>query len=430
MGFRKNVFITPPKDLLQLFVYDPSLGLFSKVSWKFSFSNFAFFTVNITLKRPVKSLTNESETAVVIDFHDDNQEIPPVPLKCAFYYEDGAKELGDFGPRPDSCVWNRSGRRMKSQVITIFPTFDGTNLFPVSMEHLIQAVAPKIFPLSSFVSEDSLTIVVNFDKPVNIELIEQSIKEQAEEEIEDESALMCEYLLHSNTIEHLSLFELKSCRWATRIQLIITLHRPLSSDSIEVVIKPNVLVEFDQKYALFNGPQAANITKLANINWWSYEPMIAITGPTEVPICGDFVLVGHFSSPRATADVDFQWLVEGEVSKELQQFVRRNGKSTNLLLNAEMFESAIEYTFTLRAFIQSRRQNIEATHTLIKLDFEAPIISIYHTRLLNSFPLYESDNITLVADTRMPECIYPPQVSFSPLFTNTQAILTIFDRES
>lgn len=371
--------------------------------------------MNISLVAPHKSLTNESESDLVVEFEDENHEIPPIPIKCAVLYENGKMEISDAGVKPNSCIVKKSKLRNKSQVIKLYPTFDGLNLFPVWIEHLIESPAPKVFLLSSFVSEDSLTIVLNFDKLVNLEMIEQNIREATDDD-DDETLVMCDYLLHENTIEHLSLFGLLSCRWATRIQLVISIHRPLTSDSIEVKIKPNVLVEYDQKYTLLNEEMSANITKLSNINWWSYEPMIAISGPNQIPVCGDIVLVGHFSSPRGTNEVDFQWEVNEEASNELRQYVTRNGKSTNLLLNAEMFDSGHEYQFTLRAFIHARRQNIEATHTLVKLDFEAPIISIYHTRILHSSPLYESDNITLLADVKVPECIFPPQVNQLPSF--------------
>ena len=343
-------------------------------------------------------------------------------------FEFGQSELANFGIKPNSCTLKRSQFRSKSQVIKIFPTFDGLNLMPVFMEHLIEATPPKIFGLSSFVSEDGLTIVVNFDKSVDLATIDRSIKENTDDE-EDEPLVMCDYLLSENTIEHLSLYGLQSCRWATRIQLIISILRPLSSDSIEVEFKPQVMYEYDQKYALPSDTMSVNVSKLSNsINWWSYEPMINIVGPDEISACGEFALIGLFSSPRGSHDVEFQWDVARQASNELKQYVSRNGKTTNLLLSADMFEVGVEYTFTLKAFIHTRRQSLESTHTLTKLPYEAPIISLYHTRLLHTMPLYESDNITLLADVKVPDCIYPAQVCLYRLRRlSTMIIVTLFD---
>lgn len=322
--------------------------------------------------------------------------------------------MSDFGVKEKSCILKESSDRLQSQIIQIYPTFDGLNLISSGFSHLIEAPAPKIFSLSSFISEDSLSIIVNFDKAVDIEYIESHIREYVDIEDEEDLALiMCDYLLLDHTIEQLSLFELKSCKWATRIQLIISMLKPLSTDTIEIEIKQQVLTEYKQKYPLYNEAISANISKLSSsINWWSYEPMIAITGPQEVSFCGNFALIGHFSSPRGTTEVDFQWEVLGEVTADLYDYVKQNGKSTNLLLNAEMFNVNSVYTFNLKAFIHARKQSIEATHSLIRLDFETPNLSIYSTGLLESLPHYENDPVILFADFTIPDCIYPPQVYF------------------
>lgn len=368
------------------------------------------FVVNLSLIGPLKSLTNESDSLLTIDFEDLTKQIPPIPIRCMIVFESGESELANFGIKLNSCTLKRSPLRSKSQKVKIYPTFDGVNLMPVFMEHLIEATAPKLFALSSFVSEDGLSIVVNFDKPVDLGSIDRSIKDNTDDD-EDEPLVMCDYLLKENTIEHLSIYGLQACRWATRVQLIITILRPLSSDSIEVEIKPQVLLEYDQKYALSSEAMSANVSKLSNsINWWSYEPMVAIVGPSEISMCGEFALIGMFSSPRGTQDVDFQWEVAGEVSNELKQYVSRNGKSTNMVLSADMFESGVEYRFTFKAFVQARRQSLESTHSLSKLPYEAPLVSVFHSRLLHTLPLYESDNITLFADVKVPDCIFPAQV--------------------
>lgn len=378
--------------------------------------------MNISLIGPAKSLTNESDSHLTIDFEDLTHDTPPIPIRCKVLYElSGETELSNFGQKPNSCILRPSSLRAKSQKLKVYPTFDGVYLFPTHLEHIIEATPPKIFALSSFVSEDGLAVVVNFDKPVDLVAIERNItaNTDADDDDDDNSFVMCDYLLKERTMEHLALHNLQSCRWATRIQLIITIQKPLSTDAIEVELNPATVLEFDQKYPLSNGEQtiSANISKLSNsLNWWSYEPALAVVGPNQVAPCDQFILSGLFTSPRGTHEVDFSWevSVEGEeetpaVSNELKHFVNRHGKSTNLILSADMVEVGLQYRFTFKAFVQARRQTLEAVHTLTKLEYPAPVITLYHTRLLHNLPHYESDNITLLADVRVPECVYPPQ---------------------
>ena len=355
----------------------------------------------------------------------DNHELPPTPIRCGIIYENGQQELSDYGQDQYSCRLKESKLRAKSQITRIYPTFDGINFIGSGFDHLIQSPAPKIFALSSFISEDSLSIIVNFDKSVNIEIIENHIRENVDDDEDDVALIMCDYLLTESTIEQLSLFELESCKWATRTQFIITILKPFSSDMIEIQLKPQVLSEHGQKYPLFNQEsESANISKLSNhLNWWSYEPMIAIIGPNEISFCGIFSLIGHFSSPRGTTEVNFEWKVSGEVTSDLRQYVRSHGKSTNLLLNAEMFDINTEYTFTFSAFIHARRQSIEAVHSLIRLEYETPNLVIYSTNTLSSNPLRENDPILLFGDFHIPDCIYPPQLITMYWSTNDPLVL-------
>src|SRR5699024_8788687 len=151
----------------------------------------------------------------------------------------------------------------RSQTVRLYPTFDGVNIVPSWVEHRIEALAPVIFPLTSFVSEDGLSVVVNFDRPVDLDTIEANIRENTDDE-DDWPLVMCDYLLQEATIEHLSLFGLQGCKWATRVQLVVSILRPLSSDSIDIRLKPRVLFEYGQKYPLPNrGDLSANVSKLA-----------------------------------------------------------------------------------------------------------------------------------------------------------------------
>ncbi|CAG2170411.1 unnamed protein product, partial [Oppiella nova] len=183
------------------------------------------------------------------------------------------------------------------------------------------------------------------------------------------------------------------------------------SEDVHIKFKKHVIKESDQTIALSNPKQLEVIIgKLsAEPSWWSYEPHIAVTGPSEVPDCGIFALVGHFSSPRGTTDVQFQWEVVGDVGTDLKEHIQSNGKSTNLILDADFFEYHTPYKFVFRAFIPVRDQTLEVGHTLVKLDYDSPVVSIYHTRLLQSTPLSADQDILLLADISVPECVFPVQ---------------------
>ena len=116
-------------------------------------------------------------------------------------------------------------------------------------------------------------------------------------------------------------------------------------------------------------------------------------------------------SPRGTTDVQFQWEVVGDVGTDLKEHIQSNGKSTNLILDADFFEYHTPYKFVFRAFIPVRDQTLEVGHTLVKLDYDSPVVSIYHTRLLQSTPLSADQDILLLADISVPECVFPVQVS-------------------
>jgi hypothetical protein len=349
---------------------------------------------------PKNITTDEFNETIILQFSDPSNSLPAIPLRCKVLYSNNFEELTIEGSQLYSCPLNPSKLRSKSQTLRITPTFDGINSLSKPFELNITATYPKLSHQNSYVSEDGLVVVIIFEKPVDIN---QDMKN---------SSFLCEYLLSSETIDYLEEYGLRSCLWATKIQLIITTKKPIAENSVSIKFKKEVFKESDQLIANFNEIELeVTARKLsAEPSWWSYEPMIAITGPSEIPNCGSFSLIGHFSSPRGTSDVKFEWTVVGVVNSDLKKYVELNGKSTNLILSSEFFDIHIPYKFIFRATIPVRDQTLEAGHTLIKLDYESPIVSIYHTRLLQHTPLYTDQDILLLADISVPECVFPIQV--------------------
>ncbi|CAG2108991.1 unnamed protein product, partial [Medioppia subpectinata] len=330
---------------------------------------------------PKNITTKDSNETINLQFSDPSNSLFGIPFRCLVSYSsENSEQLTDETNQLHSCSLSPSKLRLHSQTLEINPTFDGINLLSKPFKLNITAPSPQISHQNCYASEDGLAVIVMFETPVHI--IEHSLQN---------ALIICEQLLTNETIDYLK--------------------KTISENSVHIKFKPNVIRESDQTIALSNPTQLEVIVgKLsAEPSWWSYEPHIAVTGPSEVPDCGIFALIGHFSSPRGTTDVQFQWEVVGEVGNELKEHIQENGKSTNLILDSDFFEYHTPYKFVFRAFIPVRDQTLEVAHTLIKLDYDSPVVSIYHTRLLQSTPLSADQDIMLLADISVPECVFPVQ---------------------
>lgn len=346
--------------------------------------------------------TAASNQTIALQFSEYSNSLFGIPFRChVSYAKSNRTEVTAESDQLHSCSLNPSPLRSESQIVYITPTFDGINLLSKPFELNITAPFPQISHQNCYVSEDGLAVVIMFERSV-----------QMATHSGPNSWHTCQQLLTNETIDYLSFYGLKSCLWTSKVQLVIAVDKPIAEVSVHIKFKRNLLRESDQWIALSNENEvevtAGRLS--AEPSWWSYEPVIAITGPSEIPDCGIFALNGHFSSPRGTADVQFHWEVEGEVGADLKEHVESNGKSTNLILSAEFFEYHTPYKFVFKARIAVREQTLEVGHTLVKLHYDSPLVSIYHTRLLQSTPLYSDQDIILLADVSVPECVFPVQV--------------------
>ena len=351
---------------------------------------------------PKNISTSEANQTIALQFSEYSNSLFGIPFRCqVLYTKSNSTELTPESNQLHSCSLNPSTLRSESQILYITPTFDGINLLSKPFELNITAPFPPISHQNCYASEDGLAVIIMFEKSV-----------QMATQLSSNSLHTCEQLLTNDTIDYLSFYGLKSCLWTSKVQLVIAVDKPISETSIQIKFKRNVLRESDQWIGLSNDREvevtAGRLS--AEPSWWSYEPHIAITGPSEIPDCGIFALNGHFSSPRGTAGVQFHWEVEGDVSSDLKEHVEAVGKSTNLILDAEFFEYHTPYKFVFKALVPVKEQTLEVGHTLVKLHYDSPLVSIYHTRLFQSTPLYSDQDIILLADVSVPECVFPVQV--------------------
>jgi hypothetical protein len=127
----------------------------------------------------------------------------------------------------------------------------------------------------------------------------------------------------------------------------------------------------------------------SNSNEWSYETRIALIGPTLMPLCGTFTLNGYFSTPKGSNGVKFKWSIitlpprYDLISGQLLKLINSNDR-INLLLDANSFsEEPYSYRFKLTAQL-SDGTIVEASHQILKYNYQLPIVTIFPSTLLAS----------------------------------------------
>lgn len=251
---------------------------------------------------------------------------------------------------------------------------------------------------------------------------------------------LCGKLLAKKTLRLLHKYKLFNCLWSSRIQFIIQLMKPIGNgNSLRVAFKPNLIR--GQGDSLANEKELTielNKLPLESLGL-PLEPKLALTGPNQVPVCGQFSLSAHLSSPFGTFagdSVKLSWSVEqiGAINqqanssnaaastslelassndlkwKALQHLVS-NSRGNNLLLDSQLFnKSPTKYEFKIFAQFRTTLTTISlnATHQIEKLDFDAPIGTIYGSHILNhQQPLINTEQeLLLLADIQVPyECV-------------------------
>jgi hypothetical protein len=297
---------------------------------------------------------------------------------------------------------------------------------------------------------------------------------------------LCAQLLTRKTLKLLHKFKLHNCVWASQVQFLIQLNKPIGGggggtandqspagggqSSVRIAFRRFVLSELRPDSA---APAKANehevsveLSKLAlEALGMPLSPRLALTGPNQVPPCGQFSISAHLSSPYGTQpneSVRLQWSVErigliasgsnssSSASADAANSLRLAGQqpaggpggmppplqttsSTNLnqaelaelqwqtlkrwvasqtgsslIVDAQLmqfvpqhyeFHLSVSFTTSLASFV------LNATHRVGRLDFDAPIGTIYGTHLLaNDQQLNANSQLALMADIQVPAC--------------------------
>lgn len=265
---------------------------------------------------------------------------------------------------------------------------------------------------------------------------------------------ICARLLTKKTLKLLHKYRLYNCIWPTQVQFIIQLGKsvPISTNNLNGNNNGNgnsvnngapIRVAFKRSSLSSSEGSSLNEREVSvELNRLPLEglgvpltPKLALTGPNQVPPCGQFSLSAHLSSPYGTQpgeSISLTWSVEriGLISlqatgnsnsnnninnnnfvnnnnsnnasqtigsplisdeaaevkwRTLQRLVVTN-RGNNLLLDAQLLQHQPQvYLFHVTATYTTpmATTSLNATHQVGKIDFEAPIGTIYGSHLLS-----------------------------------------------
>lgn len=249
---------------------------------------------------------------------------------------------------------------------------------------------------------------------------------------------LCAKLLTKKTLKQLHKFTLLNCVWLSRVQFLIQLAKPVSISPVRISFQPNTISEQSNLHS--NQDEiSVQLNKLPlETLGLPVAPKLVLNGPHQVPPCGQFALSAHLFSPFGTQlgeSLTLSWTVErvgfaglssqsanrsSNLSANLMQEQREElnwmrlqqvvaaTRGNNLLLEAQLLQTQPQvYKFQLVASFNVGRSSVSlsASHQLTKLDFEAPIGTIYGSHILAQSERHNPEqDLLLLADIQVPEC--------------------------
>ncbi|GFS34089.1 uncharacterized protein TNIN_456561 [Trichonephila inaurata madagascariensis] len=325
-----------------------------------------------TSMSPMKAVFDrEGSQELIVTF--TGSKVPRLPLICVIS-GDGWPVSRRLAPSEantlDTCIIPYPDSSVE---LSIAQSFNGIHTFKTAFPLKFYASPPDI--KFTFIAEDGHAVVVVFDKPVNLCNLDE-----------------CSKMLNSETLTRLG--EGAVCKWATKQQLIIT------ETLIRVTFQKGLLRQDGQKYTL---PKNDSLTAEAWYPQRSKSAQIAISGPTTVPNCGVFTLVGHFSSP--SGDAEFNWSAYREDQSSIDSSLSNalyGIKSSSLSLNSSLLEVNTVYIFVLTAE-HSSNEKYEAKHQISSVPYIGPLVTAYSDVVTQSSVTVDQ-KVTLRADLTIPDC--------------------------
>lgn len=285
------------------------------------------------------------------------------------------------GNKPYSCILPAKISR-KSSTLLITPTINGQ--YPISHSFTFTLISPppEVSHQNCFISSDGLTIVIMFTRPIDVSAKEMS----------NPGPSLCAFVFSEETLASLTKYHRITCVWSSKVQLVVYLQKPIQLDSIEISLRRGIFREDSLAISLVNDQPIKIIIRKLTTEWWSYNPNLVITGPSEIPRCGLFALSSHYSSPKGSTGVKFKWAISKN-GEELNQndplaALISLTDTQNLLLDSNLFDYKVSYEFTLQTKFDTANDQkpLTATHRLVRFNYDAPIVSIYSSIMLPAVP--------------------------------------------
>lgn len=356
-------------------------------------------SISFTSLSPSKLLISDTKESISLEVKPSSPESTPiVPLVCRICsMKPGStwEITSQAGSKPFSCLIPPDERLQTSQELTISFTFDGGEVLGSIFKLKVTASVPSVSTRTSFISSDGITAVVSFENAIDIS-----------EFGTHSSNSLCRQILALRQ----SRLEPLECVWAAKNQFIIYLKKPILEMSVDVTFNPGVLKEDSQDIRMTNEDDVSVTLAKLTSEWFLYSPRVIITGPTQVPSCGIFVLSPYLSVPQGSWGTVFDWSLgkEHDLSQEaftkVAQFLELVQQNENLVLPSELLNYDIEYTFKLTVKLIDGT-SLSAKHTVIRLPVEAPIVSIYSTSMLTISPVTLDQSVTLISQIMVPHCV-------------------------
>ncbi|GIY45601.1 uncharacterized protein CDAR_414991 [Caerostris darwini] len=331
-----------------------------------------------TIMSPTKAVFDrEGSRELIVTF--SGSRVPRLPLVCVISGEGWPidKRLAPSEANTlDTCVMPYPNSSVE---LNIAQSFNGIHTFKKAFPLKFYASPPEM--RKHYIAEDGHAVVIVFDRPVNLCNLDQ-----------------CSMILNNETLTRLG--EGAVCKWATKQQLIISVLNAIKENSFRVTFKKGVLKQDGQKYAL-----PKNDSLMIEV-WYperSNSAQLAVSGPTTVPYCGMFTLVGHFSS--STGDAVFHWTAYREDGQGLDSKLTNallGMKSSSLTLDASLLEVAAIYTFVLIAE-QPISGKYDVSHQISSVPYIGPLVTAY-SDVVSQPSVTVDQRIILRAEVNIPEC--------------------------
>ncbi|XP_022236480.1 uncharacterized protein LOC111084005, partial [Limulus polyphemus] len=179
------------------------------------------------------------------------------------------------------------------------------------------------------------------------------------------------------------------------------------SSLLKIQLMSGVLIEDGQAFTI---PKTEHLEVHAPKIQTDNTPHLTITGPRTVPQCGEFLLISHLFTSKG-GKVNYKWDIKRADNQcvEPSFFYEVTGQTTPYVrVLAENLQLGLDYKFVLVVTLPTQSL-LTAAHTVTRVAYNAPIVSVYSSTLLPGNILNVNQQLQLFAETFLPDCIKLPK---------------------